>query len=960
MSAKSSFWRSVEQAAADPAFLARAAREFPALAESLADPIDRREVLKLMAASFVMAGLGACDSKFGGNLIPAVRGPPNIVPARPNFYASAHLLDGYASGIVVKHNMGRPVKVEGNPHHPASLGASGIFAQAELLNFYDPDRAAQISLRGEPSDRQSLDAALAAVRTNLSKTHGAGLAILTGTVTSPTLAAQLDALRAQYPEARWAQWEPISRDAVRQGTTLAYGRSVDVVAHLEKVDVLLAIDGDLLSTAPGHLRYARDFASRRNPARASKMSRVYAIEPTPTLIGSVADHRFIAKTSELRGLIRALAAGILENTQPTSMPEWMPVVVSDLKSAAGRSLVHVGADQPADLHALVHRLNEALGARRTTFELIDPVAHEPIDQGQSLRSLIADMQAGRVTQLLMIDTNPVFTAPPTSGFVEALKRVPFSLALSRSADETARAAVWFVPKTHEWESWSDARAYEGTVTILQPQSQPLFGGLSAQEILALLVGPTLASPEAAVRDSWSKRLEGDFSTSWALALAQGVVPCTASARSEVRLRSDSTSSAPAGAPPNDALTILFRPDPNLWDGRFANNPWLQELPRPLTKLVWDNPLLIAPALAAELKLENGDVVRLSINETGISAPVWIMPGQGSDSITALLGSGRRAAGAVGDGCGVDYYPLTGLQGRVAMQKENRRVELASTVHHNLLMETPSDILRHGTLREFQANPTFAANEHSEPHLYRTFPEGPAAWAMSVDLNACIGCNACIIACQAENNISVVGKREVLREREMHWLRIDRYFEGEPEAPESFFQPVLCMHCEEAPCENVCPVGATVHDSEGLNVMVYNRCVGTRFCSNNCPYKVRRFNFFGYGEKQRRPPQSWNPEVTVRARGVMEKCTYCIQRIAEARIVADRESRPVGEVKTACQTACPTQAFTFGNLADPKSEVTQRKQSPLDFAMLENQNTHPRTTYEALVRNPNPAIKRESS
>ena len=333
-----------------------------------------------------------------------------------------------------------------------------------------------------------------------------------------------------------------------------------------------------------------------------------------------------------------------------------------------------------------------------------------------------------------------------------------------------------------------------------------------------------------------------------------------------------------------------------------------------------------------------------------------MPGQAADCVTALLGSGRRAAGTIGNGSGFDYYPLTGLDGPVTLRKDKGRAELATTVHHNLLLETPPEILRHGTLAAFVANPRFAANEQPEPHIYRTVPPGPAAWAMSVDLNSCIGCNACVVACQAENNIPVVGKSQVLHEREMHWLRIDRYFEGDADAPESFFQPVLCMHCEQAPCEIVCPVGATVHDSEGINAMVYNRCVGTRFCSNNCPYKVRRFNYFGYGNEQHRPPESWNPDVTVRGRGVMEKCTYCIQRIAEARIVADRDSKPVGEVKTACQTACPTQAFTFGNLADPDSHVSKRKRSPLDFAMLEEQNTKPRTTYEALVRNPNPAIK----
>jgi molybdopterin-containing oxidoreductase family iron-sulfur binding subunit len=533
--------------------------------------------------------------------------------------------------------------------------------------------------------------------------------------------------------------------------------------------------------------------------------------------------------------------------------------------------------------------------------------------------------------------------------------VPFSLALAGREDETAMATTWFVPMVHAWESWSDARAYDGTATILQPQALPLYGGVSAHEILGLYKGASPLADEQAVKATWQDRLDGNFANGWADALANGVIPGTASPQTDLGLRRPAGRAAQTEAS-GGALTVLFRPDPSLWDGRFANNPWLQELPRPLTKLVWDNPLLVAPALAARMQLKDGDHVRLSIGTASVVAPVWIMPGQAPDCITALLGSGRRAVGAVGDGTGIDYYPLTGLDGAVVMHRERGRDELASTVHHHLLLETPPEILRHGTLAEYTANPRFAANEHHEPHIYRTLPPGPAAWAMSVDLNACIGCNACVIACQSENNIAAVGKQQVLREREMQWLRIDRYFEGTADAPESFFQPVLCMHCEQAPCEIVCPVGATVHDSEGLNVMIYNRCIGTRFCSNSCPYKVRRFNFYGYGYERRRPVVSWNPDVTVRGRGVMEKCTYCIQRIAEARIVADRESRPVGEVRTACQTACPTQAFTFGNLADPQSAVSKRKGSPLDFAMLEAQNTHPRTTYEALVRNPNAAIK----
>jgi len=949
-------WRNLEQAAEDPLFLARAAEEFPGLARALAEPMERRAILKLMAASFVLAGLGGCDTKLGENLIPAVKIPPNIIPGLPNFYATAHVLDGLATGTVVKHVMGRPINVQGNSKHPASLGAIGVYAQAQLLDFYDPDRALQINTRGTPSDGAALRTALAGERTRLAAKNGEGLRVLTGTVTSPTLARQLDALREHYPQAQWTQWEPINRDAVRAGARIGYGKPVEVIAQLEQVDVLLAIESDLLSTAPGHLRYVRDFASRRNPSRAAAMSRVYAIESTPTLIGSVADHRFIADPAELRRWVGAIATGILENAPTASMPDWVGAIIVDLKAAHGRAFVQVGSEQAPQIQAWAHALNEALGGRGSTFELIDPVAHEPIDQAAALSTLISDMQTGQVSHLVIIDSNPVFTAPANLGFAEALRQVPFSLTLSSHADETARSTTWFVPKTHDWESWSDARAYDGTTTIMQPQALPLYGGASAHELLALYLESAPLTSESLVRSTWNAQFGENFAKSWHGALADGIVSGTASARSEVRLLANAVQDLSAIDAAGSTLSMLFRPDPSLWDGRYANNPWLQELPRPLTKLVWDNPLLIAPALARQMDLKNGDCVRVSVGGASAVAPVWVMPGQAPNCITAWLGSGRRDAGSIGNGVGVDFYPLTGAEGPVVLRKLPVHVDLASTVHHNLLMDTPPEILRHGTLADFVADPRFAATGEPQAHLYRTTPPGPAAWGMSVDLNACVGCNACIIACQAENNIPVVGKEQVLKEREMHWLRVDRYFEGEPEAPESFFQPVLCMHCEEAPCENVCPVGATVHDAEGLNVMVYNRCVGTRFCSNNCPYKVRRFNFYGYAKEQHRPPQSWNPDVTVRARGVMEKCSYCVQRIAEARIAADRDNKPVGEVKTACQAACPAQAFTFGNLADTDSEVSKRKQSPLNFAMLEAQGTRPRTTYEALVRNPNPSIK----
>ena len=746
------------------------------------------------------------------------------------------------------------------------------------------------------------------------------------------------------------------RDVARCWRTDAPSRSI---AHLDAVDVLVSIDGDLLSTNPGRLHYARDFAGRRNPARGRPMSRVYAIEPTPTLLGSVADHHIIAGPERLQHIMAALARDLLRapdavSNPPPVQPEWLRAVLADLMSARGRALLHVGADQPAELHGLAHRINEALGGRGKTFDLIDEVASPTSGgQAQTLEELSADMRDGKVAHLLVLDANPLFTAPATLGFADGLKRVPFSIALACKADETAGATTWFVPGTHEWETWSDARAYDGTATILQPQALPLYGGISAHELLGLYMADEPTTDEKAVQATWRRQLSGDFSSAWHAALAAGVVADTASPYLDLPLRA--TAEMESVPPRKPKLNVLLRADPSTWDGRYANNPWLQELPRPLTKVVWGNPLLIAPQLAQSLQLANGDLVQLSAGARSVVTPVWLMPGQAPDCVTAFLGGGRRAAGSVGTGHGVDFYPLTGTAEAVSLRKVPGSTEVASTEHHNLLLETPAQILRHGTLAQFSVNPHFAANVPTEPHLYRRQPPGPAAWGMSIDLNACIGCNACTIACQAENNIPVVGKAQVLAQREMHWLRVDRYYAGTADAPQSFFQPVMCMHCEEAPCELVCPVGATVHDAEGLNVMVYNRCVGTRFCSNNCPYKVRRFNFKGFAHEQQRPPQSWNPDVTVRARGVMEKCTYCLQRIAEARIAADRDSKPVGEVKTACQSACPTQAITFGNLNDPASEVARRKQSPLTFAMLAAQGTRPRTTYEAVVRNPHPSV-----
>ncbi|MBB2203846.1 4Fe-4S dicluster domain-containing protein [Gluconacetobacter takamatsuzukensis] len=928
-------------------------RRFPHLEQALAHPLDRRRTLKLLAMALAGGGLAGCDPGTPERgFVSAVRAPPGVIPGVPNIYASAHVRDGYANGILVTHQMGRPTKVEGNPGHPSSLGATDLFAQAAIQDFYDPDRASGPLHDGMPAAWQEVTTALQALRVvpgGADAPGGAGLRILTGTVTSPTLGAAIDALLAAHPGAVWHRWDAIGRDTVREGAAMAYGRPAMVSPDLRQVEVALAVDSDLLDSAPGHLRHARAFAGRRNPVRGA-MNRLYAVEPTPSLTGVAADHRFIAAPAACDEIVGHLAAALLRNEEPSGGPDWLGAVVADLRAHRGRALVHLGPDHGAEAHAAIHAVNEALGGRGRVFDVFEPADYRPVQPVSGLADLMDDMEKGRVRALLILDVNPVYQVPR---FAAALPRVGLSVALADRPHETARAARWHVPLAHGFEDWGDARADDGTATILQPQAMPLYGGSNAASILRFCAGEVGRPARELVRQAWRERLASE--RDWRAALAAGVVSGTASARLDVAVSGVMPAVLAGGG--SAALTLLLRPDPHLWDGREANNAWLQELPRPLSKTVWGNPLLVAPDLARSMGLRNGDEVALSVGARRAVLPVWVQPGQAAGCVVGLLGSGRRCAGETGDGVGTDLYPLRDGAGPVRIVATGRRVAVACTEHHETLFgDVSSDIVRHGTLARFRQEPEFlgAGREGPVAALYRRDPGAPVAWGMSIDLNACIGCNACMTACQAENNVPVVGRDEVLRQREMHWLRIDRVHEGTQDAPDTFFQPMLCMHCEQAPCETVCPVGATTHDSEGLNVMVYNRCVGTKFCSNNCPYKVRRFNYFAFAEQERRPAISRNPDVSVRARGVMEKCTFCVQRIAQARIAADRDG--VAErVVTACQAACPTQAITFGDINDPESAVSHRKASPLTYAVFPEQGTHPRVTYEARIRNPNPAI-----
>jgi len=965
------YWQSLAELAETPEFLAHVEQEFPRFAAAAAGALDRRRFLQLMAASMALSGLAACGpEEEPRQLRPYVEQPPGIVPTRARYYATATTLGGYATGVLLQHQMGRPIKVEGNPDHPASLGATGAIEQASILGLYDPHRAQAVARRGQVESWQAFVTAIVEKRRQWQASRGQGLYLLTGAVASPTLLEQIAALQQAFPELRWQQWEPLHRDATRAAAQLAFGRPVDTVLDLAKADVILAIESDFLSAAPGHLAYARAFAARRRAAEVKDgMSRLYAIESTPTLAGAKADHRFIMAPDGIAAALRFVAASIGAGPQDwahggAADAERLKPLAADLLAHRGRALVHAGREQSVEVQALVHAINHTLGAFGETVRVIEPVGAIPPSATQSLAALAQDMAAGKVDTLIMLGANPAYTAPGDLNFAHALAKVKLSIYLGAYADETAALCHWHVPETHEYEAWSDARAFDGTATIQQPQVRPFYDGRSAHELLALLLGDTAPDGLTILRDRWGRearrRGTSDFEPFWHDALRAGVVPDSAARPIDVTIAPalhQAVAAAPSGA---GGLTLLFRPDIGVWDGRFAENGWLQEMPRPFTRLTWDNAAMMAPATAERLGLAEADTIELSLGGRTVSAPVWILPGQAPDCVTLPLGYGRTRAGPVGSGVGFDAYRLRSSASPwqaagATLKKHDERHVFAPTQSH--MRTAGSDLVRSGDLAGFQRDPDFLVHEAPAESLYADYSYDGIAWAMSISLNSCIGCQACVVACQAENNIPVVGKDEVHQGRAMHWLRIDRYYAGGLDDPATFFQPVPCMHCENAPCEVVCPVQATVHDSQGLNVMVYNRCVGTRFCSNNCPYKVRRFNFYSFSSRDPRPRDSWNPEVTVRDRGVMEKCTYCVQRTRAAQIDADREDRPIrdGEVVTACAQACPTQAIVFGDRNDKASAVARRKASPLDYVMLGELNTRPRTSYEAEIRNANPAL-----
>ncbi len=966
------YWRSLEELAETPEFEAYLHAEFPEQAPQLLDAVARRTFLKLMGASLALAGVSACTRQPTEKVFPYVQAPELIVAGEPLYFATAMPLGGIATGVLVESHMGRPTKVEGNPEHPASRGATDLFCQASVLGLYDPDRSQVIRQVGDVQTWANFTGALAQLMLAQKSKDGAGLRLLSGAVTSPTLAAQIRQLLSQYPQARWHQWEPVSRDAAHTAARRAFGRPLDTQYRFDLADRVLSLVADFLGGGPGQVRYVRDYVGRRrDPAT---MNRLYVVETAPSNTGAMADHRLPLRPAEIVELAIAVARGLgVRVRAPQGMEaqaRFIDAVVRDLQQYRGRSVVVAGEWAAPGVHLLAHAINAALGNAGTTVLYTEPVDAEPTDQAASLRELAEAMDAGQVELLLMLDTNPVYAAPADLAFSERLAKVGTRIHYGLYVDETAELSHWHVPATHYLESWSDARAYDGTASIIQPLIAPLYEGKTAHELLSTLLGAPQKTSYDLVREHWQARWPAaahDFEAQWRTAVHDGVV-----AGSALPTLRPNWVSAPrdwgADLPPPaqrsaDALDIAFRPDPSIYDGRFANNGWLQEVPKALSRLTWDNTAQVAPATAERLGVGNEDVVELELDGRTVAAPVWIAPGQAPGVVTVHLGYGRTRAGHVGSAIGFNAYRLRPSDrpwtaSGLVVRTTGAHYPLATTQHHHSM--EGRDLARVGTVEEYRENPHFAATHSTAGEsLFPPFRYDRYAWGMTVDLNACVGCNACVVACVSENNVPVVGKDQVARGREMQWIRIDRYYVGDLDNPATYHQPVFCMHCELAPCEMVCPVNATVHDDEGLNAMVYNRCVGTRYCSNNCPYKVRRFNFTLYQH-----PQSdvlkmvFNPDVTVRSRGVMEKCTYCVQRITVARIRARREERTIrdGEILTACQQACPAEALTFGNINDPAANVTRLKQDPRNYALLDELGTQPRTTYLAGLRNPNPALE----
>ncbi|MBI5388575.1 MAG: TAT-variant-translocated molybdopterin oxidoreductase [Verrucomicrobia bacterium] len=1037
------YWRSLDQLAETPQFREWVEREFPAGASELRDETTRRHFLKLMGASFLFAGvgfLGAGCRRPEEKIYPFSKQPENYVHGVPQHFATAMPVRGTAIPLLVRSNDGRPTKIEGNPDHPDSNGSTDVFAQASILNLYDPDRAQRYTRDGHDVIKEVAFDFLGTLSTQYAANGGAGLCFLAGRSSSPSR-ARLQALLAQkMPKARWFVHEPVDFSASRQAASLLVGKPVAPHFKLDAAKVILSLDCDFLGSEEDNYRHQRGFAKNRRLAKkGDPLSRLYAVEALMTQTSMNADHRLRVASSAVVSVAAAVVATALGNEADAQAlakkfplpadvkPQWISECAKDLLAHKGAALVVAGYRQPLAVHLLAYALNSILQSEGRALVFFEAAPAFP--EGD-IAELATALNAGQVETLVVLGGNPVFTAPAELDWAATQKKAKTVIRLGYYEDETFASCTWHLPAAHYLESWGDARTSEGTVVPVQPLIQPLFDGLTEIELLARLAGVEQPKSYDVVRETFRTLAGADlFEEKWKKFLHDGFLagsaakPAVVTMNKAAGLQELNAVSTPE-PPSKDKLEVIFHRDYSVDDGRYTNNGWLQEMPDPVTKLTWDNAVLVSRKTAAELGVKNNQVVEIELGGRKVQGPIWIQPGQADFTLGLALGYGRDRGGRIanfnGGKVGFNAYPLRTADAGyfkvgAKIMATGRTYPLSCPQDHWTMEGRP--IIREATLKQFNEMPNFAAGmnmehppgpkdaQHNPLPLYPNPLDAQKKsalhqWGMSIDLNACTGCAACVIACQSENNVPIVGKEQVAKGREMHWLRLDRYYTGDPalqksrdvlvadesqayeawiDDPQVVTQPMLCQHCEAAPCESVCPVNATVHDQEGLNVMAYNRCVGTRYCSNNCPFKVRRFNFFDYnkrplehlyqGPMATRREDEWdlvkmvkNPDVTVRMRGVMEKCTFCTQRIEQAKIAQKVKAGasgdvvvPDGTIKTACQQACPTEAIVFGNIADPKSRVSQLKAQSRDYTVLDFLNIKPRTTYLAKVRNPNPAM-----
>jgi MoCo/4Fe-4S cofactor protein with predicted Tat translocation signal len=972
------YWRSLNELADTAEFRQWVHQEFPANATELLDGNSRRTVLKLMAASFGLAGLAACGRPVE-HLLPNSTGTDadNYLPGEPFHFATVMSLGGHVTGLLVETHDGRPTKIEGNPDHPHSLGAATAIQQALVLGMYDPDRSAKVLQGGKESTWPALEAAVQ----KLSLGDGAGLRFLSGFVSSPSLASLRADVLKRFPKAKWVEYEPVSRDNELAGTSMAFGQALYPHAAFDKAKVVVALDHDFLNLDAPAPFFTTAFAKRRKVGSEEdldKMNRLYAVESQFSLTGANADHRLRMKGSDVRQFAADLASAlgampglnVVGNGGNDKRAKFLAAVVKDLKAAGAEALVVAGPRQPASMHALAALINEKLGSGCVSYT--KPVIDKTNSGVDALKALTGEMSAGQVSTLVVLGGNPVYSAPADLQFAAALSKVANSIHLGPEDDETAAAATWHIPQAHILESWGDEATSDGLAAIQQPMIEPMYGGKTALEIVSWVTTAKFTKSHDIVKKNWLAQFSGDKEQTWRKALHDGVV-AGAKTADPVKVSVDSKKLAAALAAETKTtgtgIEVGFYPSSATWDGRFANNGWLQEAPDPISKLVWGNAAMISPKMARDQKLTDGDVISLTRGNLKMDAAVMIQPGHSDDTVSIALGYGRQMCGRVGKDVGSNANLIRTSDGMYfaggfALAATGKRETLATTQERGTGdNQEGRPLAREGSVDEYKKNSKFVEEMSEVPEIHSIYPEVTYTtgnqWGMAIDLTSCTGCNACVVACVAENNTPVVGKDQVLRGREMHWIRMDRYYSGDENDPEVIEQPIPCMQCENAPCENVCPVQATSHSPEGLNDMAYNRCVGTRYCANNCPFKVRHFNFLNF---HRHEPELvglvYNPDVSVRMRGVMEKCTYCVQRIQETKIKAKQDGRREirdGEIKTACQQTCPAEAIVFGNINDPNSRVSKLKKQERNYAMLAELGIKPRTTYLAKLRNPNPEL-----